>query len=309
MIEYASVIKMKRRLQGSLLILLGTIIWGSSFVAQSVGMDHVGPFTFQGIRCMMAVMGLLPVIWIADRGKKDGKTFWTRFCDKRLLLAGLLCGIPLCFAVNLQQIGIQYTSSGKAAFITAMYIVFVPIIGLFLKRKPSPMIPLSVVIAVAGLYFLSCMGDNQISFGDFVLLGCAVAFALQITVVDHFANSVDGLRLNCLQSAFCSIVSLVIMLLTETPTLEGIRGSFLPMCYSGFLSMGAAYSLQILGQQRLESTPASLIMSLESVFAVLFGWLFLQEIMTFWEALGCVLVFTAVILSQIPIPVKKKQSL
>ena len=290
-------------------ILFGTIIWGSSFVAQSVGMEHVGPFTFQAIRCSMAVIGLLPAIWIADRAKKDGKTFWSRFLDRRLLLAGLLCGIPLCFAVNLQQIGIIYTSSGKAAFITAMYIVFVPIIGLFLKRKPSPIIPFSVAIAVVGLYFLSCMGDNQISFGDFVLLACAVAFALQITVVDYFGDSVDALRLNCLQAAVCSVVSTVIMLCTETPTIEGIQGSFLPMCYSGFLSMGAAYSLQILGQQRLESTPASLIMSLESVFAVLFGWLFLQEIMTFWEALGCVLVFTAVILSQIPIPAKKKQSL
>ena len=299
------VIIMKNRLQGSLLLLFTTVIWGSSFVAQSVGMDHVEPFTFQAIRCGLAVIGLLPIIWIADQGKHDGKTFMQRFTDKTLLKAGLFCGIPLFFAVNLQQIGIVYTDSGKAAFITAMYIVFVPILGLLLKRKPSPMVPVSVAIAVVGLYCLSCVGVTEVNKGDGYLLCCAVAFAVQILVVEKYALAVDGLRLNCLQALFCSIGSTIIMLLTESPTISGIQGSWWPMCYSGFLSMGAAYSLQILGQKKLESAPASLIMSLESVFAVLFGWLFLQEILTFWEALGCLLVFTAVILSQIPLPLKK----
>lgn len=297
---------MKNRLQGSLLLLFTTVIWGSSFVAQSVGMDHVEPFTFQAIRCGLAVIGLLPIIWLVDRTKKDGKTFVSRFMDRTLLKAGLFCGIPLFFAINLQQIGIVYTDSGKAAFITAMYIVFVPILGLLLKRKPSPMVPVSVGLAVIGLYFLSCMGVTEISVGDWFLLGCAVAFAIQILVVEHYAASIDGLRLNCLQALFCSVSSAVVMLLTESPTLTGIQGSWWPMCYSGFLSMGAAYSLQILGQQKLESTPASLIMSLESVFAVLFGWLFLHEMLTFWETLGCILVFIAVILSQIPMPTKKQ---
>lgn len=301
--------KMKKRLEGSLYLLLTTLIWGSSFVAQSVGMDHVEPFTFQAIRCALAVLGLLPIIFLMDLKKQDGKNFLTRFLDRKLLKAGLFCGLPLLFAVNLQQIGIVYTDSGKAAFITAMYIVFVPIIGLFLKRRPSPIVPISVAIAVAGLYFLSCMGVTQINKGDFYLLGCAVAFAVQIICVEEFAQDVDGLRLNCLQAAVCSIGSTICMLLTESPTLSGIQGSFLPMCYSGFMSMGAAYSLQILGQQKLESTPASLIMSLESVFAAIFGWLFLQEVLTFWESLGCLLVFTAVILSQIPVPIKKKQSI
>jgi len=301
------VIIMKDRIQGSLLLLLTTVIWGSSFVAQSVGMDHVEPFTFQAIRCALAVIGLLPIIWVADRNKKDGKTFLSRFTDKTLLKAGLFCGIPLFFAVNLQQVGIVYTDSGKAAFITAMYIVFVPILALFLKRKPSPMVPISVALAVVGLYCLSCVGVTEISKGDGYLLCCAVAFAVQILVVERYAPEVDGLRLNCLQALFCSVGSAVIMLTTESPTLSGIKGSWWPMCYSGFLSMGAAYSLQILGQKKLESAPASLIMSLESVFAVLFGWLFLQELLTFWEALGCVLVFTAVVLSQIPLPIKKAE--
>ena len=167
------------------------------------------------------------------------------------------------------------------------------------------MVPVSVTLAVIGLYCLSCVGVTQISKGDGYLLCGAVAFAVQILVVERYASEVDGLRLNLLQSLFCSVGSTIIMLATESPTLSGIQSSWWPMCYSGFLSMGAAYSLQILGQKKLESAPASLIMSLESVFAVLFGWLFLKEVLTFWEATGCVLVFTAVILSQIPIPFKK----
>jgi len=292
---------MKRKLQGSISLLLATVIWGSAFVAQSVGMDHVGPYTFQAIRCAMAAVGLLAVIAIFDLGKKDGRNFFTRFSDKKLWLGGIFSAIPLCVAVNLQQIGIIYTDAGKSAFLTAMYIIFVPLIGIFLKRRPSPMIPVSVLLAVVGLYFLSCAGASSVNIGDICLIICAVAFAVQITVIDRFAPDVDPLRLNFLQSAFCALGSAVIMVFTETPTLAGIRGSWWPMCYAGFLSMGAAYSLQIIGQKYLEPSTASLIMSLESVFAAIFGFLFLQEVMTVWELLGCLLVFVAVILSQIPI--------
>lgn len=297
---------MKKKLQGSISLLLATVIWGSAFVAQSVGMDHVGPFTFQAIRCAMATVGMLAVILVFDLGKKDSKNFLTRFTDRKLWLGGLFSAIPLCLAVNLQQVGIVYTDAGKSAFLTAMYIIFVPLIGILLKRRPSPVIPVSVVLAVAGLYFLSCAGASMVNIGDICLLVCAVAFAVQITVIDHFAPHVDPLRLNCLQSAFCAVGSVVIMLFTETPTLSGIRGSWWPMCYAGFLSMGAAYSLQIIGQKHLEPSTASLIMSLESVFAAVFGFLFLQEVMTVWELLGCLLVFVAVILSQIPVPIKEK---
>lgn len=297
---------MRKKLQGSLSLLLATIIWGSAFVAQSVGMDHVGPFTFQAIRCAMAAVGLLPVIWLFDRGKRDGKNFLTRFRDKKLWIAGICCAVPLCIATNLQQVGIVYTDAGKSAFLTAMYIVFVPLIGLFFKRRPSPMVPVSVGLAVVGLYFLSCMGVTSVNKGDIYLTACAVAFAVQITFVDKFAPEVDALRLNCLQAGICAVGSAIAMIFTETPTLAGILGSWWPMCYAGFLSMGAAYSFQIIGQKNLEPTAASLIMSLESVFAVLFGWLFLHETMTKWEILGCVLVFIAVILSQIPIPQKSK---
>ena len=296
---------MKNKLRGSIGLLLATVIWGSAFVAQSVGMDHIGPYTFQAIRCAMASLGLLPMIALFDLRKKDGRTFLSRFFDKQLWTAGLLCGIPLCFAVNLQQVGIVYTEAGKAAFLTAMYIIFVPVIGIFRKQRPTLMIPIAVALAAVGLYFLSWAGVDAINFGDVCLLLCALAFALQITVVDHYAPSVDPLRLNCIQAAVCAVGSALIMAFTESPTIPGIQRSFWPMCYAGFLSMGAAYSLQIIGQKDLPSAPAALIMSMESVFAVLFGWLLLQEELTIWESMGCLLVFLAVVLSQIPIPKKE----
>lgn len=298
---------MKKQLRGSLSLLLATLIWGSTFVAQSVGMDHIGPFTFQAVRCLLAVIGLLPVVAIADRRKNDGKTFAARWCDKKLWKAGILCGIPLFLACNLQQLGLVDTDAGKSAFLTAMYIVIVPIFGIFLKKKPSKMIPVSVLLAVGGLYCLSCVGVTSISTGDLLLLGCALMFAVQIIFVDLFAVSVDPLRLNTIQALVGAVLSGIIMVFTEEPSWQTILPCWLPLCYAGFLSMGAAYSLQIIGQQYLQPTAASLIMSLESVFAVLFGCLLLKETLTEWEFLGCVLVFAAVVLSQLPDKLFKKK--
>lgn len=296
---------MNKKLKGSLALLLGTLIWGSCFVAQSVGMDHIGPFTFQAVRCALAVIGLLPVIALMD--KLGGRSFIKGWCDKKLWKAGLLCGIPLFIATGFQQVGLVYTSAGKAAFLTAMYIVMVPVLGLFLKRKFSFMIPISVALAVAGLYFLSCVGVTEVNPGDIVMLFCAIAFAVQILFVDRFAPQVDALRLNCLQALVCAVCSGILTIFTEEVTVSGLLDCWLPLCYAGFLSMGAAYALQIVGQKYIEPTTASLIMSLESVFAVLSGWLLIGETLTSWEAIGCVLMFAAVILSQIPVG-KKRQS-
>ena len=297
---------MQKQLRGSLSLLLASLIWGCAFVAQSVGMDHIGPFTFQAIRCGLAVIGLLPVIWIMDRFKHDGKRFAARWRDAKLWKSGILCGIPLFLALNLQQLALVDTDAGKSAFLTAMYIVIVPIIGIFLKRKPTIMIPISVALAVVGLYFLSFAGVPQIRTGDLLLLGCALMFAVQIVFVDIFAGSVDALRLNVIQTLVCTILSAVVMLLTEKPTIQGLTDCWLPLAYTGFLSMGAAYSLQIIGQKNLEPTAASLLMSLESVFAVLAGCLILKETLTFMEILGCILLFAAVILSQLPVKIKKQ---
>ncbi len=304
MLKYPTVIIMKKQLQGSILLVIATVIWGAAFVAQSVGMDHVGPFTFQAVRCALAVVGLLPVIFFMDRGKCDGKSFLSRWRSKRLWFGGVLCGIPLFLACNLQQLGLVETDAGKSAFLTTMYIVMVPVIGIFLKKKPTFWVPISVSLAVAGLYFLCGASVSGFTASDLLLLGCALMFAVQILLVDLFAPGLDGLRLNAIQVLVCAVLSGLVMCFTETPSWSSIGQAWLPLAYAGFLSMGAAYSLQILGQQKLPPTAASLIMSLESVFAVLAGWLLLREKLTMWEWIGCALMFTAVILSQLP--AKKK---
>lgn len=305
---------MKKKISGILLLLVATIIWGSAFASQSLAMDHLGPFSFQAIRCTIAVIGLLPLIAISDKIKHSGKTFWKNWADKKLWIAGVLCGIPLFLACNLQQLGLASdTDPGKSGFLTAMYVVIVPIIGIFRKKRPTIMVPISVALAVVGLYFLSCVGVSSITAGDLLTLGCALMFAVQITFVDIFANSIDTFRLNAIQALICSIFSGIIAVSSEKISLDGITGCIIPLIHVGFFSMGLGYAFQIIGQKNTDPTLASLIMSLESVFAVIFGWIFC----TFgWlegdgslsknEWIGCVLVFAAVILSQIPIRIKKK---
>ena len=280
--------------------MLATVIWGSAFVSQSIGMAHIGPFTFQAVRCLFAAVALLICAGITDRFKKDGKTFFSRWKDKRLWKAGVLAGIPLFLACNLQQVALVDVDAGKSGFLTAMYIIFVPILSLLRGQKLTWQIPVSVVTAVAGLYCLSCVGVTGIALGDLLLLGCAVMFAVQIMVVDKYAGDTDPLRLNFIQVAVCTLLSATAMAVTEQPTWEGIGAAMIPLLHAGVLSMGAAYTLQIIGQQSIAPSTASLIMSLESVFAVLFGWLILSEMLTIWEAIGCVLVFAAVIISQLP---------
>ena len=292
---------MKNKLRGSLAILVATVIWGSAFIAQSVGMDYIGPFTFQTMRSVLAVPFLIVVIFLIEQNPAKSIEKWMQ---PELWKAGLPCGIALFIAAGLQQMGIVHTTAGKAGFITAMYIVLVPIRGIFLHKKPPITSWSGVVLAVIGLYLLSCVGVSQVNIGDVYLLGCALGYAVQITLVDQMGSAVDGLRLNCVQSLFCGIFSGTVMFLTEEPVLSNILACWIPLVYAGIFSLGIAFSLQIIGQQHLEPTPAALIMSLESVFAVLFGWLLLHERMSAAELSGCVLVFIAVILSQVP--VKKK---
>lgn len=287
---------MNKKLQGSLLLLLATVIWGSAFIAQSVGMDLIGPFTFQAIRCGLAVLFLFSLTLVTDTRKST----FRKWLDPKLWKAGIVCGLALFVAASLQQVGLVYTDAGKAGFITAMYIVLVPILGIFRKQKPSPAVVFSVILAVLGLYLLSCLGAEEINKGDLLIMGCALAFAVQITCIDVLAGDLDGVRLNCVQALVVTVLSVPFMLLTETINLFNLVQCWLPLGFAGILSMGVAYTLQIQGQKTLEPTTASLIMSLESVFAVLGGWLILRETMTGPEILGCCLVFAAVILSQLP---------
>ena len=287
---------MNKRLKGSLTLFGAVIIWGSAFIAQSMGMELIGPFTFQAIRCGLAVLFLIPVSFLFDR--KPGAL--KRWLDPRLWRSGLICGLALFAAASLQQVGLVYTDAGKAGFLTAMYIVLVPILGLFLGQKPGKSAWFSVGLAVVGLYLLSCMGVSQINIGDILLAGCALAYAVQITCIDRLAGDLDGVRLNCVQALVVTVLSIPFMVFTETVDIGNILACSLPLAYAGILSMGVAYSLQIVGQKHLEPTTASLIMSLESVIAALCGWLILKETMTPWELLGCGLVFAAVIISQLP---------
>lgn len=287
--------KMKEKIQGISALLIATIIWGSAFVAQSVGMDHIGPFTFQSARCLLAVTVLSATVLF-----RNPRRFTEIFSDKKLWKAGFLCGIALFAAASLQQVGLVHTDAGKAGFLTAMYIVLVPVLGIFLGKKPGKTILLSIALAVIGLYLLSCTDINGINPGDMMMLGCALAFSFQITLVDHYASLLDGMALNCIQCLVCGICSVPFMLLTETVEFSAILDCSIPLLYAGALSMGVAYSLQIYGQQRLDPTVASLLMGLESVFAVIFGWMILHESLTVTELTGCALVFIAVILSQLP---------
>lgn len=298
---------MNKKLRGSLVLTLATIFWGSTFVFQDqADASGLGAFTFQASRCLLGALILIPVVWLFDRNKKDGKTFRSRWADKNLWKGGILCGVPLFLACNLQQLGIGDAGAGKSAFLTAMYIVIVPIIGIFLKKKPSIMIPASVALAVVGLYYLSFKDVPQVSVGDLLLIGCAFMFAVQITFVDIFAPQADPLRLNVIQAGVCALLSATAAFFTEEASVSLIASNWINIGYAGILSMGAAYCMQIFGQRDLEPATASLFMSLEAVFAVLCGTIFLHESMDKNKALGCILMFAAVILSQIPISFKKK---
>ena len=293
---------MKKQLIGNLYLFVAVLIWGSTFVAQSVGMDSVGPFTFLAVRSILAVVFLLPVIALFEI--KDIKSYISKWRDKRLWIGGILCGLSLFVAASLQQISLVDTDAGKAGFLTSLYVVLVPVIGLFLGKKPTVNIVISIILAVVGLYLLSCVGDATIRVSDLMLLGSALSFAIQITLVERLGSNTDGLRLNVIQCLTAGVLSAIVMLFAEDVTMGSILNCSLPLLYAGVLSSGIAYSLQVLGQQHVESNTASIIMSLESVVAVLCGWLILQERMTPWELSGCALVFTAVILSQIA-PKKK----
>lgn len=287
---------MKKQLSGVIALSGATVIWGSAFIAQSVGMDKIGPFTFQAVRCFLAVVFLFPASALFSKGKP----FWRSWADPALWRSGVICGLALFAASSLQQIGLVYTDAGKAGFLTAMYIVFVPFLGLFLGQRPGRNALLSLIPAIVGLYLLSCTSVSGINKGDVLLLLCAVAFSVQILLIDRHCAGLDGLKLNCIQALVAAVLSVPWALLTETVDASRIASCWLPLGYAGVLSMGVAYTLQIVGQKRVAPSAAALLMSLESVFAALFGWLLLHETMTGAEELGCLLVFAAVVISQLP---------
>ena len=296
---------MSTQLRHSLLLLLTALIWGVAFVAQSVGMDYVGPFTFTASRSLIGAVVLLPVIWFRTRKETAVRTEQKRpevYKHKKriLLVGGIVCGVFLCIATNLQQIGLQYSTVGKSGFVTAMYIVLVPILGIFLHKGIDIRKVISVVLAVCGLYLLCMTGGNfSIGKGDIFTILCALAFSLQILSVDHFAPKVDCVKLASLQFLVCGICSCVPMLLFEHPHFAQLAAAWMPILYAGILSNGVAYTLQIVAQKGLNPTVASLIMSLESVISVLAGWIILHQTLTKRELVGCVFMFAAIIIVQL----------
>ena len=289
-------------LRQSLLLLLCATIWGVAFVAQSVGMDYVGPFTFNGIRSFIGVAVLLPYIKITDKlhSKKaleDGKQKSDR---KTLIIGGICCGIALFVASTFQQFGVKYTTVGKAGFITAMYIILVPILGIFLKKKAGIRIWISVLIAVVGLYLLCMTEGFRLEMGDALVLICALCFSIHILVIDHFSPLVDGVRLSCIQFAVAGTLGCLCMFLFENPDISLILQAWKPILYAGAMSSGVAYTLQIVGQKGMNPTVASLIMSLESVISAIAGFILLKQNMSVREVMGCVIMFVAIILAQLP---------
>ena len=288
------------RVRQNVLPVLAALIWGTAVVAQSIGSDYVGPFTFNAARSIIAfffLLGLCVVLRLVR--KKQGAPERTQSM-KDLVIGGLCCGTALAVASNLQQKGIETTTSGKAGFITALYIVLVPIMGLFLKRRVGKLVWGGVVLAVGGLYCLCITEKFTIASGDFYLLGCAVCFAVQIMAVDHFVQRVDGVELSCAQFLVVSVISTVGMLLMEQPTLEALSQCILPVLYVGIFSSGVAYTLQILAQKDSNPTVVTLLLSLESVFATIAGALIMHDRMSLREYLGCALMLAAVVLAQLP---------
>ncbi|MDO5590273.1 MAG: DMT family transporter [Lachnospiraceae bacterium] len=280
------------------MLLLTAFIWGTAFVAQSVGMDHLEPFTFNGVRCLIGAIALLPCIWFFQRGKT--KVEIDKQQKKDLIKAGVACGGLLFAASSLQQIGIVSTTVGKAGFITAFYIVLVPLLGVFLHKKIGWKVWLAVVMSLVGLYFLCITESFSISKGDIYIFLCALLFSFHIMIVDHYSPKVDGVKMSCIQFFVAGVLSIPFMFILETPKMNNLLISWFPLIYAGVFSCGIAYTLQILGQKNVNPAIASLILSLESCFSVLAGWIILGEKLSVRETVGCILMFAAIILAQLP---------
>lgn len=291
--------------------IITAMIWGSSFVAQSTSTEHIGAFTFNAARSFVGFLALLVVVQIfrmvrkepeiqqAPEEKKAGR--------KGLVLGGICCGIALALACNLQQLGmVAGASAGKTSFITTLYVVLVPICGLFLKKRVSPTVWISVLLAVAGLYCLCIKDSFSIAPSDLLVMLCAFGYTLHILVIDYFTQKVDGVKMSCIQFLSCAVLSAILMLIFEHPTWADITPCIGSILYVGVFSSGVAYTLQILAQKDSNPTIVALLLSLESVFGAVSGAIFLHETMTGKELVGCVLMLIAVVLAQIEFPSRKK---
>lgn len=291
-----------RNLLGTIELLIATFIWGSTFVAQSAGMDYVGPFTFLFVRFIIGAIVLLPLIAVRNVSAKKSAAYrpFTTADKKKLVSGGVVCGCFLFVAAALQQIGIIYTTVGKAGFITTLYVIFVPLFGLFLGKRPSANVWISVVLAVVGLYLLCMTEGLTLSLGDTLVLLCALCFTGHIMAVDKVVAYADPIKLSCVQFLTVGILSFVPAVVFENPSIDNILAAWLPILYAGLLSSGVAYTLQVVAQRHAEPTVASITMSFESVFAVVSGFVILEETISPREGFGCFVMLAAIILAQLP---------
>lgn len=303
---------MSKSIKGNILLFITAFIWGCAFVAQRTGMEYIGPLTFNGIRSLVGGFTLLIYLFIRNKLQKNSKVDESSNeirknervtnppSKKFTFLCGLVCGICLFAGTTLQQMGMVYTTAGKAGFITALYIILVPLLGIFLGKKIRPIVWLGVVLALAGLYLLCVEEDFSVNKGDMLVLLCSFAFTIHITFVDKVSQRIDGVVISCIQLFVCGLISVPGMILFEVIDWNLILQCTIPILYAGVLSCGVAYTLQIVAQKYTEPTVASMIMSLESVFALLSGMIILKEIIAPHEIVGCVVMFAAIILAQLP---------
>lgn len=301
--DYEKELFMNKRIISNILLLVTALIWGSSFVAQKAG-TVLEPFTYNGIRTLVGGISLVPVILILSKVGKDKSAEAVPKDKKALIIGGIVCGTFLAIASNLQQFGMYFDAdAGKAGFITALYIMIVPILGMFLGKRVRPLVWFCVLLGACGFYLLTIAGKGvglTIEKGDLFILLCAVLFSCHILAIDHFSPKCDGVKLSCLQFFVAGGLCFIMMLVFESPSLSQILECWFPIIYAGVFSCGIAYTLQVVAQKNAEPTAASLILSLESVFAVISGAILLGERMTGYEILGCIVIFVAVILAQLP---------
>lgn len=296
----------------SAILLLAAMIWGLAFVAQNMLADTIEPFTVNASRSFIAAIALIPVAFITRRMRGERLLEKTSADRKKLIKASVICGVMLCVSVNLQQFGIAMYPEGApveahSGFLTAMYIFFVPLFGLALKKKPSVFVLIGVVIAIVGLYFL-CLSDGlkEVYIADLIIIFCGMSFAVQILCVDHFIGSLDGVKLSALQFFIVGVISAVLMFIFEKPDINAILAAWKPLLYLALMSSAVGYTLQIIGQKYSSSpTLASILMSMESVFALIGGIIVMGTVPKPVELLGCGLMVTAIIVAQLP-PIKKK---
>lgn len=282
-------------MRGNFILLFVAMIWGAAFVAQKTGMDYVGAFTFNGVRFALGALSLIPLIYFFSKNKSVEEN---KLENKEVIKIGFFAGLVMFCAISLQQIGLIYTTAGKTAFITCLYIVLVPIIGVFFRTKLKINTILGVALAVCGLYFLCVKENFSIEYGDLLVLACSVFWAIHILLIDKYAKNLDSIKLACCQFCFCSLFSMIVAMLFEYVSINSILSGVVPILYGGLASVGIAYTLQIVGQKYTSPANAAMIMSTETIFGVLAGFLFLGEVLGNREIIGCVLMMIAILIAQ-----------